>query len=303
MTDGTLDLTATSVGDKSAGTFSQSGGTTTITSSCRIGEYSTGVGSMLISGGTLDIRNVFDGFVGTGTLNIADGYFQANFLYAAHDPASKGVVTIGGGTLATNYATFGENGSSVVNQFGGFVSTNGGQLDIGAGTTSTATYSMFDGTVSVVDGPEIIGDFGDGTFIQAQGSNIISRLSNPDDSISKLLIAYRASSTTGRYILSGTGSLSVGFGEYVAYSGNGTFVQTGGSNFASALFVGSGAGSNGTFTLSSAGALTTTNGEFIGNDGAGTFIQSGGTNSLGAGQPSWQMPPARRATTTSAAER
>lgn len=113
------------------------------------------------------------------------------------------------------------------------------------------------------------------------------------------------STGTSTYNLSG-GSLMASSQEYVGYSGNGTFTETGGTNTVTGsgelivgfnsgstgtynqnggtntinyLFLGNNSGSNGTYNLN-AGSLTVAGYEKIGNAGTGIFNQNGGTNTL-----------------------
>ena len=61
-------------------------------------------------------------------------------------------------------------------------------------------------------------------------------------------------------------------------NGSGTFIQSGGTNSVSNLYLGFNTGSSGSYTLGSSGLLFVTGGEFVGNLGPGSFTQSGGVN-------------------------
>jgi hypothetical protein len=120
---------------------------------------------------------------------------------------------------------------------------------------------------------EFLGGVGSGTFNNSGGTNTCGFLDvagNPG--------------SAGTYNLSGTGSLSVDYGnEEVGDSGTGIFNQTGGTNTtAGALQLSSAAGSIGTYTMSA--GLLSAGDEFVGDGGGGgtgTFNQSGGTNTVG----------------------
>jgi len=82
--------------------------------------------------------------------------------------------------------------------------------------------------------------------------------------------------------LSSAGALTLGHNEYVGYSGEGIFNQTGGANTIGklgSLLVGNNSGSTGTYALSGTGSLSVGAFEVIGLNGSGMFTQSGGTNS------------------------
>ncbi len=87
---------------------------------------------------------------------------------------------------------------------------------------------------------------------------------------------------------SGSGAVAMSAGvlasatEYIGYSGNGTFNQSGGNHaVSSALFLGYAAGSNGAYALSGSGQLGTIFDEYVGWNGTGVFNQTGGTNTVG----------------------
>jgi hypothetical protein len=69
--------------------------------------------------------------------------------------------------------------------------------------------------------------------------------------------------------------------EYVGYQGQGTYIQSAGSNTVSNnLVLGDSPGSSGTYALSDTGQLQAQN-LYVGNSGSGTFTQSGGSNTVG----------------------
>ena len=92
------------------------------------------------------------------------------------------------------------------------------------------------------------------------------------------------SGSTGTYNLSG-GSLAAGgrtsLGEYIGYSGSGTFTQNGGSHtVAGDLILGFLPGSAGAYNLSGAARLSVIGNEYVGNAGSGVFTQSGGNHTV-----------------------
>jgi T5SS/PEP-CTERM-associated repeat protein len=152
------------------------------------------------------------------------------------------------------------------------------------GSASTADINN-GGTAQIISGSaaaiiEYVGDSAVGTLSQSGGSNTIG---------SGLCVGNQYGST-GTYILSGTGSLSVDDGEYIGGpdGGLGIFDQSGGTNTISAnsLFVGyqdgNGRAGGGTYTLSGGTLAASAQyaGEYVGYMSAGTFIQSGGLNTI-----------------------
>jgi hypothetical protein len=139
---------------------------------------------------------------------------------------------------------------------------------------ATTTLSMT--ANSLTSTSESIGEFGSGTLDQSGGANSISGGS--------LYIGDLAGST-GTYLLSGNGSLTVDGSEYIGFAGTGTINQSGGTHTTSAgqfLHIGYLTDSTGHYILSG-GSLTAGGIEYLGFGGTGTFDQSGGTNTITAG--------------------
>ena len=72
----------------------------------------------------------------------------------------------------------------------------------------------------------------------------------------------------------------------IGCSGIGNFAQSGGTNSANNLELGTNVAGSGSYTLSNSGLLLTENNEVIGLTGSGSFMQLGGTNS---GLASWTL--------------
>lgn len=206
-----------------------------------------------------------------GTLNL----LNANLWYTA---------TIDGGTLGIGASgslyvngteTIGQNNIGFLKQTGG-TNTSTDSFIVGDNLGALGVYTMSGGTLSVntVDYPstggECIGYAGIGNFIQSGGNNSTNVLS----------IGCNASSS-GAYVLSGTGSLSMPVGSILAVgqSGSGAFTQTGGISSIYQLSIGYEAFSSGAYLLAGNGILNAGY-ELIGEGGSGTFNQSGGTNAV-----------------------
>ena len=138
---------------------------------------------------------------------------------------------------------------------------------------SSSSYTLNSPDTLTVTGEEYIGFLGTGTFTQTGGMN---GLIPPRGQ--HLYLGYNTGST-GTYNLSG-GLLEFSSfsGEYIGYSGSGSFNQSGGVNGVGLLYLGYNPGSMGIYNLSS-GQLNCDTQESIGGSGIGIFNQSGGINS------------------------
>ena len=171
-------------------------------------------------------------------------------------------------------------------QSGGTVETSVvclGVLSNGTNAASLGTYNLSSNATLVLstnstgtDG-EYIGLNGNGIFNQTGGSNSTTNFyigtygngSNP--------------ASLGIYNLSNGGTLSVSGtnGEYIGLSGDGVFNQTGGSNSAVNLYIGTftnstGPAAVGNYNLSNGATLSGS--ECVGFSGTGVFKQTGGSN-------------------------
>ncbi len=281
------------VGVSGAGTFNQSGGNNIITGGLNIGYQAGSSGNYILGGtSTLSVTSAAGaagetiGYNGTGTFTQTGGTNTASgVLYLGYQAGSSGTYSLSAtGSLSnTGNVYVGYNGTGDFNQTGGTNTIAGGNsLLIGQNTGSIGTYSL-GGSGMLTDngsgiGGEYVGYDSTGTFTQTGGTNTIS------GGFSLLVGTF--SGSNGTYALSGTGTLSVGGGEYVGYSSTGTFNQSGGTNTltsGSALLVGGFSGSSGTYMLSETGTLSVNSGEYIGYDSKGAFTQTGGTNTITSG--------------------
>jgi hypothetical protein len=347
---GILQATYEYVGNQGTGTFNQTGGTHTVDAFLWIGN-----GTYNLSGtGTLLQANQeeYVGFQGTGTFNQNGGtHTVGGYLTIATNAA--GTYNLYGGTLAVGMAEYVGNsgiaGKGIFNQTGG-THTVGGSLYLGEfegfGTPATGAYALSQPDSSnpsmlTVNGNEVIGNYGIGTFTQSGGTHTVVgslylgyyyngggtygtgsyALSQPDSTNPSMLTVngnevignygigtftqsggthtvvgslylgyyYNGGGTygTGSYALS-NGTLTVNGSTYVGYSGEGTFNQTGGTHtVALDLVLGSsdnrdGTYGNGTYNLSGTGTiLQVGRDETVGFEGIGTFTQTGGTHTVG----------------------
>jgi hypothetical protein len=237
------------IGNSGTGTFTQTGGTNSISSSLDLGCYSGSSGTYNLSDtGQLSASGEHIGYSGTGTF------------------------TQTGGTNSTTYAIclgYYSGSSGTYNLTGGInsISTNV-ELLLGYNSGSSGTYNL-SGTGNLSAGYEFIGWSGTGTFTQTGGTNAIS---------SYLRLGYY-SGAKGTYNLSGTGKLSA-YSEYISDFGTGTFTQTGGTNsISSYLCLGYYSGSSGTYNLKGGTlilkSLAKRSGTAAFNFGGGTLQASG----------------------------
>jgi fibronectin-binding autotransporter adhesin len=205
-------------------------------------------------------------------------------------PASINSLALGGGgnvTLALQQA----GNLTVANALNIY---GGGSLVVGGANVTAAALNV-DGTLTLCDpgtvsvgGSEIVGNVGTGLLNQSGGTNTISGGNT-------LYLGY-ADGSTGTYMLTRGGTLSVSGNEYVGGGGGangglnggglGIFNQSGGTNAITGggyLNLGAGIGTTGTYILSGTGAFSIGGPEFIGYYGAGIFNQSGGTNTINDG--------------------
>ncbi|MGD0461441.1 MAG: PEP-CTERM sorting domain-containing protein [Tepidisphaeraceae bacterium] len=251
------------VGNNGTGTFNQTGGTNTLTSS----------GDVLQVAGTTGSTGTYN-LSGTGLLSsngsedVGDGYSNGNV---------NGTFNQTGGTNALNAGAslnVGVFGSGAYNLSGG---TNtiapGGFLRIGTESGSIGTYAL-SGTGSLsVAGTGYVGYIGTGTFTQSGGT---ASFSGSDSNGNGLSIGDQ---TGDRGVLNlSSGNLNVAANETVGNNGFGTFIQSGGSNTAGSVYLGHSSGATGTYALSGTGSLSVGGTEYVGFSGNGTFTQTGGTN-------------------------
>ena len=185
-----------------------------------------------------------------------------------------------GGTLTVSSLEYvGYGGAGTFTQSGG-THTSSSWLYMGYFSGSGGAYVLSGGTLAAYQ--ESVGYQGVGTFAQSGGTHSITNFLTVGDQP----IIGSQTAGVGIYTLS-AGLLSAP-SENVAYSGTGTFVQTGGTNSTSNLVVASQTSSVGSYSLSGTGVLNANSGlEIVGDQAVGHFNQSGGSNNLGASGRLW----------------
>ncbi|MCL4502011.1 MAG: autotransporter domain-containing protein [Deltaproteobacteria bacterium] len=248
------------IGNLSAGTLNQTGGTNTVTNVLTLGNSATGSGFYTLSGGTLSVNSAAGsdliGLAGRGAFTQTGGaHLVTNSLIVGGTDGlgnnGIGSYSLSGGTLSVGvFEELGNVGSGIFTQTAGS-HTVAGDLDLGVAGGSGAYTLSGSGSLTAIN--EVVGYSGRGAFTQTGGTNTVT---------GTLYLGYNAGSN-GTYNLSG-GSLSAA-NEIIGGAGPGAFIHTGGTNSADTIII----GSNGTYSLSGAGVLMANN--FTGN------LTNGGT--------------------------
>jgi hypothetical protein len=273
------------LGYNGTGIFNQTGGTNSITGGGEldIAPYSISAGAYVLTGGTLAVNgNAYVGGSrtssgGTGTLTVSGtGQMTVTGAFTIFNGnVSASNEYVGGGAASNASIVVGPAGTDNVNQSGG-ANSIGTSLYVGDNSGSTGTYVLSGSSSLSVAASEYIGVSGTGIFNQSGGTNT---LTNPASGLDLYLGDLPGS--TGTYVLSSTGSLSVARTEYVGYEGAGLFNQTGGTNALTGGFnfvIGYKAGSTGVYNVSG-GSTNCTGGILVGGSTSG----SGGSGILSVG--------------------
>jgi hypothetical protein len=212
--------------------------------------------SLLIVPSGFDPANYFAIYTNKGILHQAGSALDISSAYSIYGLGSiDDHVNCQGRLAATSgYA---------INLNGGLTVSGTGSVNLGSGTlyVNDAISGLSGGSLNAYN--QYVGSTGTGTFSQTGGTNSNDylylgynagssgtyNLSSGMNLTMYLYLGYNSGSI-GMYNLSGTGKLSVAYDEYIGRSGTGTFTQTGGTNTAIYIKI----GTAGTYTLS-AGTL------------------------------------------------
>jgi hypothetical protein len=262
-------------------TFTQNGGTNTITGNLRMGEYNTAANYTLNNGylsfarvympsaadstatftqngGTNEATSfAYIGFKSTGTYNQVGGLFtnNASTTYLGSQINSHGTYNLSGGELVANTFLVGDAGTGVFNQSGG-KSTINGAMTLGSQTGSSGTFTMNNGEC-VIDGNLSLG-----------GASGAHGAFNMDGGILKLrdyyddLIVPGSAGATGIVIHTGGNITMTNFTEDAGY-------------YWQELLLGN--SGKGTYRLGGSGTLAVSKEAIY---SSGTFIQTGGTHEV-----------------------
>lgn len=269
----------THVGYASTGTFTQQGGTHSMSGHLFIGEQMQATGTYNLVDGTLLSANVTLANAGTGTFNQSGGVHTvaSNMSFGA-SASGRGTYNLSGGRVesgnlfiasAAGASSTNPGSTGIFNQSGG-ENVISGSLHVAVGQYSGGTYNLSGGALSA--SRTYIGMVGDGIFRHSAGTHTLADA-----------LFLGSSPGSGTYLLSGSGALSaarISIGD----SGSGLFEQSGGSaSFSGNIELGKGLNASGQYHLSN-GTLTAGK-IFVGAtsevaNGVGLFSQTGGTNTL-----------------------
>lgn len=267
------NVTNATVGGNGLG-FWQIGSATANIGSFNIATAAGGAGTVTLSSGDLNVSAAMRvGTGGTGAFTQTGGTSSAEVL-SVGSSGGTGLFQFNGGThTSTSVVLVGNVGSGTVNHAGGALTA--GNLQLGANGSSSGTYNMTAGTLSVSSALQVgAAATSTGTFLLATGTvnagtmhvgahgNGIATHASGRVNVANQLILARDPGSTGLYQLQG-GTLTAGS---IHINANATFARTGGTLFADAAFLNAG----GTFDSPSTGAIS-----------IGAFTQNGGTVSGG----------------------
>ena len=253
------------VGYSGTGSFTQSGGTNTLSTSLYLGYSPGGSGTYSLGGGSLSLSNANDGglyvgYSGTGSFTQSGGTNTAsNALYLGDNPGGSGTYSLSGtGFLSAQYQYLGCGGTGSFTQSGG-TNTVSTSLYVGFTSGGSGTYSLSGGSLSVPNGNNgglFVGYSGTGSFTQSGGTNTVYSL---------VLGSYSGSS--GTYNLNGgtliVSAITAGAGT-AAFNLNGGTLQAG-ATFSTGVPIAFAAGGSG--TVDTAGYAVTLSGQLSGPGG------------------------------------
>ncbi len=168
------------------------------------------------------------GYSGTGTFTQLSATNSASYLYLGANSGSSGAYSLGGGgQLSASVEYVGSSGTGTFTQLS--ATNSASYLYLGANSGSSGAYSL-GGSGQLSASVEYVGSSGTGSLIQSGGANNVALLYLGDDF-----------GGNGAYSLSGSGQLSAASEFLAATAGaTATFQQTGGTNAASLVLIGSG---------------------------------------------------------------
>ena len=241
-------------------------------------------GTVSMTGGTLASTIEYVGYNNTGNFVQSGGVVSTSntgtLLWLGYNSASSsGSYTLSGGTLALERIRMGNLGTGNFVQTGGLVAPS---IALSIAFSSAANYTLSGGQLSSPTCQLNVGTGASGSFTQSNGSVNVNVAAVGD-----------LAGSSGTCNITG-GSFTTNEAQLIGSSGNGTFIQSGGTNTFGTLAGGVAQG----FTFmavgySATGSYTLTNGQVLGSSGtdeldigdsaSGSFNQSGGTVSVSSG--------------------
>jgi autotransporter-associated beta strand protein len=268
MINGDLAAYSAYIGEFHAGTFTQTGGSTTVSAVFRMGNYPGSTGNYYLGGtAQLSTSSEYLAYDGTAHFTQTGGTNTVNsLLYLGYESSSVGTYELSGtGQLSAGTESIGDKGTGTFTQTGGTNSAS--RLNVGYNSSSSSSTYKLSGTGQLSASSEYIAYDGQGSFEHTGGTNTIEQSLN---------VGY-GSTSTGSYLLSDAGQLSAKRAE-IGYRGTGTVTQTGGTNAVElTLSLGYNATGKGYYNLN--GGQLSAAAEYLGTSGLSTFTQTGGVNS------------------------
>lgn len=294
LSGGTVTSTTSTVfGLLGTGTLRQTGGifdASQATQATYLGQFANSVGDVTLSGASSQFlsKDLVIGDRGAGYFTQFNGTHTASGAVILGQNANTAGTANGTGTYTLNGGTFTANGGTNIGFSGkGIFNQTGGTYNASNATASTVLGESAGGTGTVTLGglgsvfrtkEEIIGDYGNGSFVQNGGTHTIS---------STFFMGLRANTAgtedgKGTYTLNGGTFQPSGFVS-IGTRGIGILNQTGGTFDArqgSLMAVGQNPGSTGMITMSGADSVFLTRNLYIGYQSTGSFTQNGGTHTV-----------------------
>lgn len=243
MTGGAINVVgpdALSVAEDGMGLFNVSGTSAVTASNLYVGRWTTGAGTVNLSGGSMSFTNAIIGHQGTGSFNHSDGVVTIGAgtagLAIGFDAASHGTYTLSGnGVLSTVSEYIGYSGSGTLNQTDGFHTANA-NVYLGFNPGGSGSLSLSGGTFLIHNGNEFVGYSGRGTLILNGGTHSIPS--------GTLVVSFVPNSSGTVNLISGglaalAETIGGGSGSGGAFT-NGVFNQSGGGNSTPLLKIGQG---------------------------------------------------------------
>lgn len=273
------------VGAEGQGTFNQNGGTNTITSSLSgtgtltLGSVFRGVGTYNLGGGQLTAGEEIVGADGAGELvqfggsNTVTGTLT---LASSISGSGTGTYFLSSGPLSAANEVIGKFGTGRFTQSGGTNQVSG-TLTLGQKIGVEGDYNLggtVGGTGELSAGNEVIGDLGQGAFVQAFGTQTFN------SALGTITLGAQSGSN-GSYTLIGAGNDVFATNEVIGDSGVGFFRENSGADnkITGTLTLGNSGGGTGEYDL--VGGTLEAGTEVIGGNGrSATFNQTGGTNTV-----------------------
>lgn len=177
LTHGTMAPRNLTVGDIGAGRFRQAGGSNHIAGDLVLGARSGSSGTYRLENGDLSAQNQLIGKAGKGELEQTGGTNTVrDTLYVGFDKGSEGTYALSGGEVAADRIYVPKDGTGTFTQSGGTTIVKSGDdradLVVAAEPGSTGSYHLSDGTLQAE--VQVIGDAGDGKFVQRGGVNDVT---------------------------------------------------------------------------------------------------------------------------------